>query len=59
MRSFVYTLNALGNFNLKTGTIIKSTGSWYRLLDEDDNEYDCRIRGKMRMEGIKSLTQLR
>ena len=39
---------------MKTGTIIKSTGSWYRLLDEDDNEYDCRIRGKLRMEGIKS-----
>ncbi len=39
---------------MQKGIIIKSTGSWYRLLDENDNEYDCRIRGKLRLAGIKS-----
>lgn len=39
---------------MKTGVVIKSTGSWYRLLDEDGKEWDCRIRGKLRIKGIKS-----
>lgn len=47
--------NALSNFRLlKKGLVIKSTGSWYRLLDENQEEFDCRIRGKLRLRGIKS-----
>ena len=39
---------------MKKGTVIKSTGSWYRLVDESGTEWDCRIRGKLRIKGIKS-----
>lgn len=39
---------------LKKGIIIKSTGSWYIVREEDGNYLDCRIRGKLRMQGIKS-----
>jgi len=37
------------------GVVIKSTGSWYIVRSEDDDKiYECRIRGKFRMKGIKS-----
>jgi ribosome biogenesis GTPase len=32
------------------GTVIKSTGSWYKLLDEDGKRWDARIRGKIRLQ---------
>jgi ribosome biogenesis GTPase len=35
------------------GTVVKSTGSWYEVIGEDGKEYGCRIRGKLRLEGIK------
>ena len=34
--------------------VIKSTGSWYRVRTEDGVFYDCRIKGKFRIQGIKS-----
>ena len=37
-----------------TGVVIKSTGSWYTVRTEDQQVYDCRIRGKFRIHGIKS-----
>jgi ribosome biogenesis GTPase len=36
------------------GTVYKSTGSWYRVKSEDGSFYDCRIKGRFRIEGIKS-----
>jgi len=36
------------------GTVYKSTGSWYRVKGEDGIFYDCRIKGKFRLKGIKS-----
>jgi len=36
------------------GTVYKSTGSWYRVKGQDGIFYDCRIKGKFRLEGIKS-----
>ncbi|MDG1503506.1 MAG: ribosome small subunit-dependent GTPase A, partial [Flavicella sp.] len=36
------------------GVVIKSTGSWYLVRAEDASVYKCRIRGKFRLEGIKS-----
>ena len=36
------------------GIVYKSTGSWYRVKGEDGTFYDCRIKGKFRLEGIKS-----
>ncbi len=37
-----------------TGTVYKSTGSWYTVKGEDDVFYNCRIKGKFRIKGIKS-----
>jgi ribosome biogenesis GTPase len=37
-----------------TGVITKSTGSWYIIRDENSKRYECRIRGKFRIKGIKS-----
>ncbi|MFW6224527.1 MAG: ribosome small subunit-dependent GTPase A, partial [Bacteroidota bacterium] len=36
------------------GTVIKSTGSWYKVLDEDGHTLDCRLRGKFKMEGSRA-----
>ncbi|HSP11553.1 MAG TPA: ribosome small subunit-dependent GTPase A [Salegentibacter sp.] len=36
------------------GTVYKSTGSWYLVKGEDGKNYDCRIKGKFRLKGIKS-----
>lgn len=37
-----------------TGTVYKSTGSWYTVKTEQGTFYDCRIKGKFRLKGIKS-----
>lgn len=34
------------------GLVIKSTGSWYTVLGDDNQKYDCRIKGKFRMQGL-------
>ena len=36
------------------GTVYKSTGSWYSVKTEEGVYYDCRIKGKFRIKGIKS-----
>lgn len=36
------------------GIVYKSTGSWYAVKAEDGKFYDCRIKGKFRIQGIKS-----
>jgi ribosome biogenesis GTPase len=35
------------------GRVIKSTGSWYLVLDEQNQLIKCRIKGKFRLDGIK------
>ncbi|NEU10176.1 ribosome small subunit-dependent GTPase A [Flavihumibacter sp. R14] len=40
------------------GLIIKSTGSWYRVLAEDGQEIDSRIKGKFRTKGITTTNPL-
>ncbi len=37
----------------KKGIVIKSTGSWYLVQDENENIFNCRIVGKFRLEGLK------
>ena len=39
---------------MKTGVVIKSTGSWYIVKFTDGQTVDCRIKGKFRIKGIKS-----
>ena len=36
------------------GTVYKSTGSWYQVKTENGEFYECRIKGKFRIQGIKS-----
>ncbi|MGJ8667321.1 MAG: ribosome small subunit-dependent GTPase A [Patiriisocius sp.] len=36
------------------GLVYKSTGSWYTVKSNAGDFYDCRIKGKFRMDGIKS-----
>ena len=36
------------------GLVVKSTGSWYSVLTNDGVQLDCRIRGKFRIQGLKS-----
>jgi len=37
-----------------TGTVYKSTGSWYTIKTDIGKVYECRIKGKFRIKGIKS-----
>lgn len=37
-----------------TGTVYKSTGSWYLIKTDEGVQYECRIKGKFRIKGIKS-----
>lgn len=36
------------------GVVMKSTGSWYEVLADDGNHYNCRIKGKFRTKDIKT-----
>lgn len=40
------------------GLVYKSTGSWYIVKGEDGVFYDCRIKGKFRLKGIKSTNPI-
>lgn len=41
------------------GVVVKSTGSWYLVRELDGGQlYDCRIKGKFRVAGIKSTNPL-
>lgn len=41
-----------------TGCVYKSTGSWYWVKTEDKTLYQCRIKGKFRLKGIKSTNPI-
>ncbi len=41
-----------------TGTVYKSTGSWYTVKTDDGTVYKCRIKGKFRIKGIKSTNPI-
>ena len=36
------------------GIVTKSTGSWYTVRDENGKQHDCRIAGKIRLDGRKT-----
>ena len=36
------------------GRVIKSTGSWYQVETDDNTIYSCKLRGKFKIQGIKS-----
>ncbi len=41
-----------------TGLVYKSTGSWYTVKTELGEAYECRIKGKFRIKGIKSTNPI-
>ena len=40
------------------GMVVKSTGSWYWVRTDDGEYHECRIRGKFRIQGIKSTNPI-
>jgi ribosome biogenesis GTPase len=40
------------------GIVIKSTGSWYYVRDPEGTSWSCNIKGKFRMEGIRTTNPL-
>ena len=40
------------------GTVYKSTGSWYLVKTEEGDFYDCKIKGKLRLEKISSTNPI-
>ncbi len=40
------------------GTVYKSTGSWYSVKAENGDFIECRIKGKFRIQGIKSTNPI-
>jgi len=43
---------------LKQGLVIKSTGSWYTVEDENGDSFECKIKGKFRIKGIKNTNPI-
>ena len=41
-----------------TGTVYKSTGSWYSVKTEQGEIFDCKIKGKLRLEKISSTNPI-
>ena len=41
-----------------TGIVYKSTGSWYTVKTLNGKVYECRIKGKFRIKGIKSTNPI-
>ena len=41
-----------------TGHVYKSTGSWYTVKTDLGQTYECRIKGKFRLKGIKSTNPI-
>ncbi|MGL5682500.1 MAG: ribosome small subunit-dependent GTPase A [Marinifilaceae bacterium] len=43
---------------MQKGVVIKSTGSWYTVLMADGEQVACRLRGKIRIAGIRSTNPI-
>ena len=40
------------------GLVIKSTGSWYTVLTESKKQLNCKIKGKLRIGGIRTTNPI-
>jgi len=40
------------------GKVLKSTGSWYKVLGENSQNYQCKVRGKLRLKTIKTTNPI-
>lgn len=43
---------------MREGLVIKSTGSWYTVKSNDGVIHDCRIKGRFRMDGIRTTNPI-
>lgn len=48
----------LWRMSQERGKVIKSTGKWYQVLLEDGSMLECRIRGRLRLEGLKTTNPI-
>ena len=44
--------------NTERGVVFRSTGSWYDVQDWSWGKLRCRIKGKMRLQGIRSTNPI-
>lgn len=40
------------------GLVVKSTGSWYQILEREGAQYECRLRGNFRLHGNKQTNPI-
>lgn len=40
------------------GKVLKSTGSWYTVIDNEGNSYKCKIRGKLRLKSSRTTNPI-
>ena len=40
------------------GKVLKSTGKWYQVMLENGDQIDCRIRGKLRLDDLKTTNPI-
>jgi ribosome biogenesis GTPase / thiamine phosphate phosphatase len=40
------------------GKVLKSTGSWYTVMDIDGKSYRCKIRGKLRLNSSRTTNPI-
>lgn len=43
---------------MKEGLVIKSTGKWYHVEDERGTIWECRIRGRIRLRGLRTTNPI-
>lgn len=43
---------------VREGRVLRSTGSWYTVLDSTGNYYECRLKGVFRTKGIKTTNPI-
>jgi ribosome biogenesis GTPase / thiamine phosphate phosphatase len=43
---------------MQEGLVIRSTGSWYEVLTPDRQVYQCRLKGKFKIKGLKTTNPL-
>lgn len=56
--TIAYIALSLNEIELKQGLVIKSTGSWYTVEDENGDTFECKIKGKFRIKGIKNTNPI-
>ncbi len=43
---------------IRYGTVTRSTGSWYEVLFENGDIWSCRVKGKFRLEGMRTTNPI-